>query len=164
MGVDEPVTPVFPNSDYCTGIAGCIAILLALLRRAETGGSYAVDLALNYYNVWLINSVGTYPYHVFDKVWNEHGKQVLRNWHGMAYSIPQVLGGLGKGKGRERVMKEEFFEEREAKGVLGDKRVRCVRPVTRWKEVVELGYQVGTRGNGIDRARWPGDLAVEVVT
>lgn len=44
MGNDEPVTPVFPNSDFCTGAIGVIAILNALLRRGAEGGSYKVDV------------------------------------------------------------------------------------------------------------------------
>ncbi|XPT02981.1 hypothetical protein M3J09_012084 [Ascochyta lentis] len=32
MGNNEPVTPVFPNSDFCTGTAGVIAVLNALLQ------------------------------------------------------------------------------------------------------------------------------------
>ena len=46
MGNDEPVTPVFPNSDYCTGICGVVAILNALLRRASDGGSYKIDVCI----------------------------------------------------------------------------------------------------------------------
>ena len=38
----ESVTPVFPNSDYMTGISGTVAVLTALMRRAEKGGSYKV--------------------------------------------------------------------------------------------------------------------------
>lgn len=45
MGNDEPVTPVFPNSDFCTGVAGVVAILNALLRRGAEGGSYKVDVS-----------------------------------------------------------------------------------------------------------------------
>lgn len=45
MGLDEPVTPVFPNSDFCTGTAGVIAILNAILRRGAQGGSYKVDVS-----------------------------------------------------------------------------------------------------------------------
>lgn len=45
MGHDEPVTPVFPNSDFCTGVAGVCAVLNALLRRGEDGGSYRVDVS-----------------------------------------------------------------------------------------------------------------------
>lgn len=46
MGNDEPVTPVFPNSDFCTGTAGVIAVLDAILRRGSEGGSYKVDVSL----------------------------------------------------------------------------------------------------------------------
>lgn len=46
MGNDEAVTPAFPNSDYCTGICGVIAILNALLRRASDGGSYKIDVRI----------------------------------------------------------------------------------------------------------------------
>lgn len=46
MGNDEPVTPVFPNSDFCTGTAGVVAVLNAILRRGAEGGSYKVDVKL----------------------------------------------------------------------------------------------------------------------
>lgn len=45
MGHDEAVTPVFPNSDFCTGTSGVIAVLNALLRRGAEGGSYKVDVS-----------------------------------------------------------------------------------------------------------------------
>lgn len=45
MGNEEAVTPVFPNSDYCTGISGCIGVMQALIRRSEVGGCYAIDVS-----------------------------------------------------------------------------------------------------------------------
>ena len=45
MGNDEAVTPVFPNSDYCTGVCGSTGVLEALVRRAQDGGSYGVDVS-----------------------------------------------------------------------------------------------------------------------
>jgi hypothetical protein len=64
MGNDEAVTPVFPNSDYwyvcwtcsllekslmltadSTGAIGSAAVLHGLLRRAEEGGSYGIDVS-----------------------------------------------------------------------------------------------------------------------
>ena len=45
MGLDEAVTPVFPNSDYCTGIIGSVATLHALINRDDEGGSYGVDVS-----------------------------------------------------------------------------------------------------------------------
>lgn len=75
---NEAVTPVFPNSDYMTGIAGVTSILCALMRRAEEGGSFKVDVALNYYNQWLADSVGQYPEEVWQDVWKRNGSQVFR--------------------------------------------------------------------------------------
>jgi crotonobetainyl-CoA:carnitine CoA-transferase CaiB-like acyl-CoA transferase len=45
MGNDEAVTPVFPNSDFCTGTSGVIAVLNSIIRRGEAGGSYMVDVS-----------------------------------------------------------------------------------------------------------------------
>jgi crotonobetainyl-CoA:carnitine CoA-transferase CaiB-like acyl-CoA transferase len=45
MGNNEPVTPVFPNSDYYTGIIRVIAAVDALMRRAQKGGSYYVNIS-----------------------------------------------------------------------------------------------------------------------
>lgn len=75
---NEAVTPVFPNSDYMTGIGGMTGILCALMRRAEEGGSYKVDVALNYYNQWLADAVGEYPVDVWQDVWTRNGRQVFR--------------------------------------------------------------------------------------
>lgn len=74
----EPVTPIFPNSDYMTGIAGTCAVLSALLQRSEKGGSYKIDLSLNYYNSWLVDSVGTYPESVWQEVWRRNENVVFR--------------------------------------------------------------------------------------
>lgn len=75
----EAVTPVFPNSDYMTGIAGVAAVLSTLLMRAQHGGSYKVDLALNYYNQWLANTAGEYPVDVWLELWQRNGREVFRS-------------------------------------------------------------------------------------
>ncbi|KAH7268179.1 CoA-transferase family III domain-containing protein [Fusarium solani] len=163
MGHGDPVTPLFPHSDYCTGIAGSCAVLLAILRRAEGGGSYCIDLALNYYSAWLIRSVGTYPTDVFAKIWAEHDNTVYQHWHNNGVSVPQVLGRLRSGPARKRLFRPEFFEERVSPSVFGDKKFRCVKGVADWHGVVKLGYNVGTRGNGVDAPKWPDDLMQEVI-
>ncbi|KAK4506124.1 hypothetical protein PRZ48_004089 [Zasmidium cellare] len=166
MGHGEPVTPIFPHSDYCTGISGTCAILIALLRRGEQGGSYCVDLALNYYSSWLANSVGEYPKDVFERVWKEEcGGQVFRHWHPNHSTVPAAMEQLRKGPAKERLFKPEFFEDRSAPVALGDdkKKIRCLAPIAEWDGTVKLGFNVGARGNGTDAARWPNDLTVERV-
>lgn len=42
--------------------------------------------------------------------------------------------------------------------------IRKVKPVARYKgDVIELKYNVGARGNGVDNPVWPNDLMLEVV-
>ncbi|UPX13366.1 uncharacterized protein EKO05_0003876 [Ascochyta rabiei] len=126
MGDDEPITPVFPNSDYCTGIPGIVAVLNAL-RRGSEGGSYKVDVALKYYSQWLVNSVGVYPHDVWDDVWTCNGRQML------------------KANAGDVVLKPEFFEKRHS-GAIG-KDVLCIKPIIQYPNgKVELKYNVGTRG------------------
>lgn len=57
-GRDEPVMPFLPNSDFQTGIVGCIGIMNALERRNKKGGNYLVSTSLNQLNSFLI-SLGT---------------------------------------------------------------------------------------------------------
>jgi len=162
MGNDEPVTPVFPNSDYCTGVAGVSGIITALIQRAEKGGSYTVDIALNYYSQWLVNSCGVYPDAVWQDVWKRNGRKVFRHYHNMGSSIPSYLMMLAENS-RDIVLRPEFFETVEVKTI--GKKVRKVKPIAQFSGgKVELGYNVGTRTNGVDKPRWPNDLTVEIVT
>ena len=62
----------------------------------------------------------------------------------------------------DTVFKPEFFEQREAKNL--ETTFIQVKPIAQFpNKEVELRYNVGTRGNGVDQPRWPKDLSVEVV-
>ena len=162
MGNDEAVTPVFPNSDYCTGVAGVSGILAAIMQRAEQGGSYSIDVALNYYSQWLINSCGTYPKAVWEDVWSRNGRKVYRHYHNMGYTLPAYFGML-QANSSKTLFQPEFFETRDAKNI--GKHIRAVKPIADFTAgAVELGYNVGTRTNGVDKPRWPNDLTVEIVS
>ncbi|KAH8900472.1 CoA-transferase family III [Thozetella sp. PMI_491] len=162
MGLDEAVTPVFPNSDYCTGAAGSVGVLHALIKRSESGGNYGVDASLNYYSQWLVRSCGTYPDEIWKKVWERHGSPVFRHFHSMQYLIRAMLHLLHE-HDAEILFNPSFFESRESK-TLGQTFV-VVKPIAQFpNNETELKYNVGTRGNGIDQPVWPSDLTVEVVT
>lgn len=70
---------------------------------------------------------------------------------------------LKSGPASERIFRPEYFEDRRSPSVLGEKMFRAVKGVADWGGVVDLRYNVGTRGNGTDAARWPDDLTQEVV-
>ncbi|KAF7534413.1 hypothetical protein G7Z17_g13367 [Cylindrodendrum hubeiense] len=52
MGLDEPVVPLLPNSDYQTGLVGAAAIMQALLERTKGSETFDVDVSLTQYNIW----------------------------------------------------------------------------------------------------------------
>ncbi|KAI1151620.1 CoA-transferase family III [Nemania diffusa] len=163
MGNDgfEAVTPVIPNSDYCTGVAGSTGVLEALIKCAQDGGSYTVDAALNYYSQWLVRSCGTYSDEVWQQLWQRHGSPTFRHYHNMGYLLPAVMKVLAQ-HDSETLLSPSFFQLMEAKN-LATTFIRP-KPVAQFASGVELGYHVGTRGNGVDQPVWPKDLTVEVVT
>jgi crotonobetainyl-CoA:carnitine CoA-transferase CaiB-like acyl-CoA transferase len=59
MGLDQPVIPPFPISDYGTGAMGGIAALTALYHRATKGGSYHAKVSLVQYDLLLFR-IGQY--------------------------------------------------------------------------------------------------------
>nr|KMM66414.1 CAIB/BAIF family enzyme [Coccidioides posadasii RMSCC 3488] len=150
MGNDEPVTPVFPNSDFCTGISGICSVLDALIRRGENGGSYKINLALDYYNNWLVEDVGTYSEETWDKLRRHYDSPVFRHDDHMLVLISRVMSML-KDKS-SHLFDPKFFESRPCPN-LGIS-IRTVKPVIQFDGVVKPGFDIGTRGNGVDEARW----------
>ncbi|KAL2292417.1 hypothetical protein FJTKL_09389 [Diaporthe vaccinii] len=68
MGNDEPVTPVFPNSDYSTGVVGVAGVLTSLIRRAENGGSYSIDVSQNHHSYFQLTRTQSRHIHLLTKV------------------------------------------------------------------------------------------------
>ncbi|KAI0446134.1 CoA-transferase family III domain-containing protein [Xylaria telfairii] len=161
MGINEAVTPPFPNSDHCVGVIGCTGVLHALMERAATGGSYGVDTSLNYYSQWLVRSCGTYPKHVWAEVWERHGSPVFRYYDNTRRTVPAMLKLLHEHD--EDVLFNPAFLHKYSAPAVGVT-INRVKPVAQFEDnAIELRYNVGTRANGVDKPEWPDDLTVEVV-
>ena len=78
----------------------------------------------------------------------------------MHYLLPALIGLLHK-HDQDVTFKPEFFEQRKS-GAVGHEFVQ-VKPIANFKDDIKLGYNVGTRPNGVDKAKWPEDLSVEIV-
>ena len=79
----------------------------------------------------------------------------------MQYLLPAMLKILHE-YDEKALFKEEFFEHARS-DVVGRTFVQ-VAPVARFKnEAVDLKYDIGVRGNGVDAPVWPKDLKVQVV-
>ncbi|PBP24348.1 putative CAIB/BAIF family enzyme, partial [Diplocarpon rosae] len=89
MGLDEPVVPPFPMSDYGTGCMGAIAALTALYRRATEGGSWIGRTSLCQYDVFLLR-LGLYDEDVQQRVRKEHDTEFFELRH--ADSVDEVGG------------------------------------------------------------------------
>ena len=132
------------------------------MQRAEKGGSYGVDVSLNYYSQWLVRSVGTYSPEVWNELWARHGSPVFRHYHNMQYTIPRMVKMIQEHDAKT-LFKPEYFEEAKSKAI--EATLVQVAPVAQWQDgKVELQYNIGTRGNGVDAPRWPEDLRTEIVT
>ncbi|EXJ89657.1 hypothetical protein A1O3_02724 [Capronia epimyces CBS 606.96] len=52
LGLQEPVVPLLPNSDYQTGLIGAAAAIQALIARTKDEVTFDIDISLTQYNIW----------------------------------------------------------------------------------------------------------------
>lgn len=79
----------------------------------------------------------------------------------MAHNVP-IMSKLLQEYDAKILFNPQFFEMRTSKAVDGTFWV--VKPVLQYdNNAVEMRYNVGTRGNGVDQPIWPEDLSTEVV-
>ncbi|KAI6600882.1 hypothetical protein MCOR06_000602 [Pyricularia oryzae] len=155
LGLDEPVVPPLPNSDYQTGLAGLVGILAAVDRRATDGGSYVVDVSLNQYNQWLL-SLGQLAPQVQRALRELHPRLALRHHDDMLNLttklmqslVPQVPGLFARSEYFGRI-KSDFDAP---DGEMED--LTYLLPAARYG-VTRLGYDVGSCFLGKYDAEWP---------
>jgi hypothetical protein len=150
MGLDEPVVPPFPMSDYGTGCMGTIAALVGLHRRAKVGGSYLGTTSLCQYDIYLLQ-LGLYDERIMAELRKEHDKEFFQLRH--HDSVDEV------GKRALKTMRRthpELFEDRHmqecySKGFNAN--VRTIRPVVSI-EGYWNGFLRSSRPNGFDKPTW----------
>ncbi|KAI0189858.1 CAIB/BAIF family enzyme [Astrocystis sublimbata] len=153
-GRDEPVMPFLPNSDFQTGIVGCIAIMNALDRRNKKGGNYLVSTSLNQLNSFLI-SLGVQSPEVQQDLrerWPDMSNfryydDLHRQMRVLANSLPKVAPSL---------FQEKNF--RTIKGDLGvpDEEMRFLGPAVAY-ETTKLQYDSGSCMRGTHQPEWPAE-------
>ncbi|ATZ54073.1 hypothetical protein BCIN_10g00950 [Botrytis cinerea B05.10] len=150
MGLNEPVVPPFPMSDYGTGCMGAIAALVGLFRRAKEGGSWRGTTSLCQYDVFLLG-LGLYGDDVKEKVRKDHDDHFFDLRH--ADSVDEVGGRALKSMKRAH---PELFDEKNmqktfSKG-FGEEIKWCRSPVS--IEGLRVGFERASRPNGYDRPTW----------
>ncbi|KAF2430810.1 CoA-transferase family III [Tothia fuscella] len=164
LGLDEPVMPLFPNSDSQTGLTGGIAIMQALLRRASEGGSYNVDIALNTFNNWLLRDVGLHDKETQASLRALHPDFLPRHDTGFFEMVPMLLKSTKKSNGagsgqlwdRARFTKGiiRWGQENEEAEYLDWRRIVSVESKIGEQEVV-FDFEGGSCMPGSDEAKWP---------
>ncbi len=80
----------------------------------------------------------------------------------MTQTLKPIMGTLMKNSAA-KLFKPSYFEVRQA-GAL-ETSVSAVKSVLQFPQgKVKPGFQVGVRGNGVDKPKWPSDLMAERVT
>ncbi|TGO09081.1 hypothetical protein BTUL_0180g00140 [Botrytis tulipae] len=160
MGLDEPVVPPFPMSDYGTGCMGAIAALVGLFRRAKEGGSWRGTTSLCQYDVFLLG-LGLYGDDVKEKVRKDHDDHFFDLRH--ADSVDEVGGRALKSMSRAH---PELFDEKNMQKIFskgfGEEIKWCRSPVS--IEGLRVGFERASRPNGYDEPTWENwEIEKEVV-
>lgn len=162
LGMEQPVLPPFPMSDYGTGETGACAALTGLIRRAEQGGSWELGVSLTRWNLWVM-SLEQYPEVVWGRLRARHASTIqkwgighLSNFDVVSkcaiegIKIAEEEDGNGRYFGENG---EKFMFEATAEGFGKPGVVKSLRPVVRLG-AYRSGWRGTTRPNGWDRPEW----------
>ncbi|KAI1482980.1 CoA-transferase family III [Daldinia eschscholtzii] len=148
---DEPVMPFLPNSDFQTGIVGCIGIINALDKRAKRGGNYLVSMSLNQLNSFII-SLGTQSPEVQQSLrdlWPDLKSRHYDDLHrqarvlvrGLPDKVPQLLD-------------PRYYVTLKADLGEPDEDMVFIGPAATY-ETTRLRYDLGSCLRGTYEAKWP---------
>ncbi|KAJ5764228.1 hypothetical protein N7533_002909 [Penicillium manginii] len=160
MGLNHPVVPPFPISDYGTGCMGAIAALSGLYHRAKTGGSYHGKASLMHYDL-LLFAVGQYPAEVQEQLRAAQPADFFKLRHcdsvdrisstvlkGMQTRFPHLYTPAGtEAEAGRPALTEKWF----AQAYNAD--IEVVKPIA-IVEGVDNQFVRASRPNGSDKANW----------
>lgn len=150
MGLNEPVVPPFPMSDYGTGCIGAIAALTGLFKRATQGGSWVGRTSLCQYDVFLLG-LGLYGEDVSKRMRETHYEHFFGLRH--ADSVDEVGGRALKSMRRchPELFDEKLMQTAYSRG-FGEE-IRWVRSAVK-VDGVGIGFERASRPNGFDEPTW----------
>jgi hypothetical protein len=165
MGLDEPVVPPFPMSDYGTGALGSAAALAGLYRRATEGGSWVCRTSLVQYDVFLMG-LGLLPAREQERLRRVHGHGHGGDgdgFFGLRHSDSVDEVGRRALASMRAAVPHLFLDDEEGGTTMQEAWSEAFQGVVRWpREAVTIdGLRVGhvrtARPNGWDKvAGWEG--------
>ncbi|KAL4789143.1 CoA-transferase family III domain-containing protein [Aspergillus venezuelensis] len=151
LGLDEPVVPLLPNSDYQMGLVGAAAVSHALLLRSQADKTFDIDVSLTQYNIWYYR-LGLQSAGVQRSLREKHVDLKLRHYDEMLSLITKTYAALRKVRPK-LFEREEYFEKMSGGewGVQGD--IEILTSPFKIKDTV-LRYDVPSGERGRSEAKW----------
>ncbi|KAI0115045.1 CoA-transferase family III [Daldinia grandis] len=150
MGLNEPVIPPFPMSDYGTGCAGTVAALSGIYRRATQGGSWICRTSLSQYDMFLL-SLGTYPTEVQNQLRREHDPDFFELRHNDSVDEISRRALVSVRSLHPTLFANNLMQSAYSEGFGG---------IVAWPKEpltvsgIQIGYVRSTRPNGYDKPTW----------
>ncbi|KAL2885716.1 Acetyl-CoA oxalate CoA-transferase [Ceratocystis lukuohia] len=153
LGLDEPVLPLLPNSDYQTGLIGAAAILEALLIRSREPVTFDIKVSLTQYNIWYYR-LGQYNELQQKALLSRNEGFMARYNEDMVTLLFKVYAQLKKVRPELFTLPENFVHMSGKEWGLeeGEDFQILVPPFS--MEVSELGYAVPSGCRGRSRPEW----------
>jgi len=161
MGLDEPLVPPFPMSDYGTGVLGCVAALNGLYRRATVGGSWVCRTSLVQFDLFVLG-LGMLPHEVQEQLRGSHDADFFGLRH--HDSVDEV--GRRALKSVQRLHPGLFLDEMMDRAWSNGYAAEVKWPKEAISvEGLQIGHEMGTRPNGFDRPTWDGwDKEIDIAS
>ncbi|KAM0285348.1 hypothetical protein ACHAQH_001537 [Verticillium albo-atrum] len=152
MGLNEPVVPPFPMSDYGTGALGCVAAMAGLYRRATEGGSWMCRTSLCQYDMFLL-SLGAHSSEVQIRLRKTHDPAFFELRHSDSVDEVGQRALTSMRRVHPALFDDSMMHTAWSDGF--DAQVRWPREALR-VEGAYVGHVRATRPNGYDEASWEG--------
>ncbi|EUC42111.1 hypothetical protein COCMIDRAFT_39817 [Bipolaris oryzae ATCC 44560] len=154
IGLEEPIVPPLPNSDYQTGNLGLIGILTVVDRRANEGGSYTVSISLNQTNQF-ITSLGKLSTEVqvsLRALYLDFARRRLDEM--MALVVKYVQAARVN---MPTLSRSEYFDQKGCNFYHPERKLETLRfPTPPAKlDVTAIGYDIGSCLQNVYTPEWP---------
>ncbi|KAI1009337.1 hypothetical protein LB504_002994 [Fusarium proliferatum] len=151
LGLDEAVVPLFPNSDYQTGLVGAAAAIQALLVRTQEDVTFDIDISLTQYNIWYYR-LGSYTEDQQKALRSRDLQFSPRHFDDMSALVGKTHQSLQKI--RPEIFKHpEYFWDMSGKEYGLDEDFKVLAPAFKF-EKSSIGWDVPTGRRGRSKAEW----------
>ncbi|KAL4734350.1 CoA-transferase family III domain-containing protein [Aspergillus similis] len=153
LGLNEPVVPLLPNSDYQMGLVGAAAVSHALLLRTQSDTTFDIDVSLTQYNIWYYR-LGEQTPEIQRALRAQHKDLHLRHYDEMNSLITKTLATVKQAR-PDLFQRPEYFDKMSGKEWGIDEDISILTtPFKLEKSVLKYDTPSGRRGRS--EAMWVG--------